>query len=136
MFGFLFAGPYNKDCSMFGPLVGSPCFGKLQFVEPASTRRHKWPGTALQTLLGSHQRRRGRQLWAPRVRLRIFTWVYDSVTYYLEGTLMLKASRHSRNVGILCHDAHACYEAETQQPTAYSRPTKWALASVPKHWTS
>ena len=27
--GYLFGGPYNKDCSVLGSILGSPYFGKL-----------------------------------------------------------------------------------------------------------
>ena len=31
--GTLFRGPYNKDYSILGSILGSPCFGKLPYGE-------------------------------------------------------------------------------------------------------
>ena len=30
--GYLFGGPYNKDYSILGSILGSPYFGKLPFI--------------------------------------------------------------------------------------------------------
>ena len=30
--GYLFGGPYNKDCSILGSILGSPHFGKLPYM--------------------------------------------------------------------------------------------------------
>ena len=32
--GYLFGGPYNKDYSILGSILGSPYFGKLPYEEP------------------------------------------------------------------------------------------------------
>ena len=45
-YGYHFGGPYNKDCSILGSILGSPHFGKLPNMVTSSincsSRTHKY----------------------------------------------------------------------------------------------
>ena len=46
--GNLFGGPYNKDYSILGSILGSPYFGELPYANP---KRRESPDIAIRTFL-------------------------------------------------------------------------------------
>ena len=38
IYGYFFGGPYNKNCNVLGPILGSSCLGKLPFMGYSYTR--------------------------------------------------------------------------------------------------